>query len=361
MREDITDWLTLANCTGLGPIVTGRLIDRFGSPGSVLHASFSDLRATDQVGPELARSIRSADKAWADTQLAACRMHEVDILTLADDEYPAPLLETFTPPPLLYVKGHLSTLALPGVAVVGARTCTQYGRHVARMYAEELARRGVCVVSGLALGIDACAHEGALKGGTTAAVMGTGLDHPYPKTNLSLFHQICEQGIVISEFPMGTGADPKHFPRRNQTISGLSQGVLVVEGGPGSGSLLTAQFALEQNREVFAVPGPVTSSKSLGPHNLIRQGAHLTQSPDCIFAELRGMEVAPHLSDTPSVKLSGLEGRIVDCLASETGVHVDTIADELSLPSHQVLPILLQLELSSYVDQLPGKRFSLKH
>ena len=361
MREDITDWLTLAKCPGLGQVVFGRLIDRFGCPGRVLSASRSDLTSVDQIGFEVARSIQHADNRWADEQLSACLNHDVDIVTLADDTYPALLRETFAPPPLLFFKGHLDVTSRPSVALVGARSCSQYGRHIARMFGEELARRGVCVVSGLALGIDACAHEGALKGGATAAVMGTGLDHPYPKSNLNLFHQICDRGVVISEFPMGTTADPTHFPRRNQTIRGLSPGVTVVEGGPGSGSLLTAQFALEQNREVFAVPGLVTSSKSLGPHSLIRQGAHLAQSPDDILAEIDGVESSAEILCRPAPELTGVEGEVVACLSPGSGIHVDAIASQVHLPAHEVLTILLQLELSSHVSQLPGKQFTLKH
>lgn len=362
MREDIAEWLALANSPGLGPVGIRRLLDRFGSAGSVLSASRFDLEDVDQIGPEVASAIHRLDLTWADVQLASCSAHNVDILTIADSDYPALLLETFSPPPLLYVKGDHRILDRPSVALVGARNSSPYGRHVARSFGEELARKGVCVVSGMALGIDACSHEGALRGGPTAAVLGTGLDHPYPISNLALFHQICEKGVVVSEFPMGTTADPKHFPRRNRTISGLSLAVVVVEGGPRSGSLLTAQYALEQDREVFAVPGPVTSPKSLGPHYLLQQGAHLAQSPGDILANIAGVE-APGIPATPTTAtaLSGVEGKIVACLSSGQVTHVDTIAHEVHLPPHKVLPILLALELASHVCQLPGKNFALEH
>ena len=362
MREDIVEWLALANSPGLGSVGIRRLVDRFGSAGSVLSASISDLREVEQIGLEVAREIRRSDCAWAHAQLASCATHNVDILTLADSAYPSLLLETFSPPPLLYLKDDFKVLQRPTVALVGARNSSPYGRHVAGTFAEEIAGKGVCVVSGMALGIDACAHVGALRTGATAAVLGTGLDHPYPVTNLALFHQICEKGVVLSEFPMGTTAHPKHFPRRNQTISGLSQGVVVVEGGPRSGSLLTAQYALEQNREVFAVPGPVTSAKSLGPHHLIRQGAHLAQSPDDILAHVSGVAApADPAASTTTSTFSDLEGKVIACLASGQLTHIDTIANEVHLPPHEVLAVLLTLELSSHICQLPGKQFTLNH
>jgi len=360
MRSDIANWLALANCPGLGPIGYRRIVAHFGSPGVALSASSSALRSIPQVGPEVARSIGMASLDWADTQLEACEKHCVEAITLADSNYPALLLETFAPSPVLFAKGSMEALDRPTVAVVGARHCSQYGRHIARSFSEELSRRGICVVSGMALGIDACAHEGALKGGATAAILGTGLDHPYPRSNLQLFHEICESGVVISEFPMGTTADPKHFPRLNRTISGISQGVVVVvEGGPRSGSLLTAQYELEQDREVFAVPGPVTSAKSLGPHHLIQEGAHLAQSPDDIWNEILGAAGSEHTPTVVPEALSGIEGEIVSCLMSGHETHVDAIATEVQIPSHEALSILLTLELDARVRQLPGKHFAL--
>jgi DNA processing protein len=361
MRSDIADWLALANCPGLGPIGYRRIVAHFGSPGVALSASSSALRSIPQVGPEVARSIGMASHDYAATQLEACEKHSVSAITLADSNYPTLLLETFAPPPVLFAKGSMEALDRPTVAVVGARHCSQYGRHIARSFSEELARRGICVVSGMALGIDACAHEGALKGGATAAILGTGLDHPYPMSNLQLFHEICESGVVISEFPMGTTVDPKYFPRRNRTISGISQGVVVVEGGPRSGSLLTAQYALEQDREVFAVPGPVTSAKSLGPHHLIQEGAHLAQSPDDICNEILGSKGSEHTPIVVPETLSGIEGEIVSCLMSGHETHVDTIATEVKIPPHEALSILLTLELEARVRQLPGKHFALAH
>lgn len=360
MRDDALDWLALSHCQGLGPIGLRRLLAHFGTPGAVLDATTDHLQQVAHVGPEVAGGIRNADRDWADQQLHACEKHRVDLVTMADDSYPELLREVFSPPPVLYVKGDLGTLSHPSVAIVGARECTSYGSHIARAFGEELARSGVCVVSGLALGIDACAHEGALRTGTTLAVMGTGLDHPYPLTNLALFHRICERGAVVSEFPMGTAADPKHFPRRNQTISGLSSSVLIVEAGPKSGSLITAQYAIEQNRELFAIPGPVTSAKSLGPNHLIQQGASLAQSPDDILADLQGV-TRTHTASVKPPELTGIEGKIVACLSQGGGAHVDTIADAVAMPAHEVLTILLGLELSSHVCQLPGKQFALKH
>lgn len=356
MRDDIREWLTLANCQGVGALALRRLVEKFGTPGNVLRAPRIDHVQTDGIGPEAAAGIARADGAFADAQVRAAELHGVGLVTLADDAYPPRLRETAAPPPILSFRGDLALLAGPTVAMVGARQLTDYGRHVARMFAEELARRGVCVVSGMALGIDACAHEGALRGGgPTAAVLGTGLDHPYPATNRRLFDRICASGVVISEFPLGTRADPVNFPRRNATISGVSQGVVVVEAGPGSGSLLTAQYAAEQGREVFGIPGPVTSPKSLGPHELIREGATLAQSPESILVELG---IAPRPTGH-APRLSGVEGEILACLTPGTGTHVDAIAESVGMPPHEVLGILLSLELGSHVTQMPGKRFAL--
>jgi len=361
MREDALDWLALSHCDGMGAVTVRKLVQHFGSAGAVLEASAYDLADISRISDELARSIKAADRDWADQQVASCLRHLVDIVTFKDEAYPELLSQTSSPPAILFIKGDLSLLSLPTVAIIGARNCSAYGRHVAREFAQDLAQRGVCVVSGLALGIDACAHEGALRGGATAAVKGTGLDHPYPRTNQALFQQIGSEGLLISEFPMGTTADPKHFPRRNRTISGLSRSVVVVEGGRKSGSLLTAQYALEQNRDVFAVPGPVTSPKSLGPHHPIRQGAQLAQSAEDIAGELLDLRTSHQAARAPSqMPLTGVEGEIVACLSGE-GAHVDTIADRIRRPAHEVLAILLGLELTSRVTQLPGKQFVLKH
>ena len=369
MSQDLQDWLTLFSVPGLGPAAFAALLQRFHTPGEVLRAPSHRLCAVPTIGPGTARAVREKrDEAWAADQIARARDAGIEILTLSDRRYPPLLRQIYAPPPVLFALGDIEICAGPTVAIVGSRAFTLYGRDTAYWLAGELARRGITVASGMAIGIDTYAHRGALRrNGRTVAVLGSGLDDPYPPENVGLFRRICEAGAVVSEFPLGAAPEPHNFPRRNRIISGLSLGVLVVEAGDRSGALLTAQHALEQDREVFAVPGPVNSGKSIGTNRLIKQGAVLVRDVDDILQEISGsLEHTPDLpaSDHPEPAQADSDGELPDeeravlaCLSAETPVHVDDIAAHTGLPISQALSVLLILELTNRVEQRPGKQF----
>ncbi len=364
MAQNLLNWLTLLSVPGLGPAAFSGLLQHFHSPDEVLRASRARLCGVPNIGAETARAIvedRNAD--WAEKQIARSGDAGIGILTLADAGYPPLLRRIYAPPPVLFVRGNIHVCAAPTVALVGSRSFTPYGRDTACGLAGELVRRDITVVSGMAIGIDTHVHRGALgRNGHTVAVLGSGLDLPYPPQNIPLFHRICETGAVLSEFPVGTTPESHNFPRRNRIISGLSLGVVVIEAGDRSGALITAQHALEQNREVFAVPGPVYSGKSVGANRLIKQGAVLVQTVDDILQELpaalKPAPVPPSPDSAASDEdLSGDERSVLDCLSPELPQYIDTIAARTGLPPSQTLSTLLALELNNRVEQLPGKQF----
>jgi DNA processing protein len=295
------------------------------------------------------------------------------VITLDDARYPALLRETYDPPILLYVKGDFErAIAQPAIAVVGSRHCSTYGRNVAEKLARELAERGVTVVSGLARGIDSTAHRGALDaGGLTVAVMGTGLDAVYPKENVKLAGRIIEHGALVTEFPLATPPVPQNFPFRNRIISGLSFGVLIVEGAERSGSLITARMAYEQGRDVFAVPGNITSSKSFGPNYLIKDGAKLVQTWRDVVEELP-LELKAGILATErtesradqltldAVALSDDERKVLAMLKADESIHIDQLIAASGFASGQLMVALLQLEMADRIKQLPGKCFVRK-
>ncbi len=276
------------------------------------------------------------------------------ILTLADAAYPRALLEIPDPPTLLYVRGNPALLQKRGLAMVGSRNATPQGLQTAEAFAKALASQGQCIISGLALGIDAAAHRGALAAhGETVAVIGTGADRIYPARNKALALAIVEQGAVVSEFPLGTPALAANFPRRNRIISGLSRGVLVVEAAPESGSLITARLAAEQGREVFAIPGSIHSPVARGCHKLIKQGAKLVETAADVLEELGNYVDLPlprpdpaQVEDNPLLAALGHDPCSLDDLAERTGLHAG-----------QLLPELLILELSGQIAPLPGNRY----
>ena len=296
MNQQNTDekslWLSLKKIPALGSAGIIQLLQKFGEPEHIYAASYSNLKSVvpesiaSQIrnGPDL-EAIR-ADLNW----LAQDNNH---LITLADEIYPKSLLEISDPPPMLFAKGDLSTLNLPSIGIVGSRNASTQGERNAENFAQALAESGLCIVSGMALGIDGAAHRGALKAdkGRTIAVVGTGLDIVYPSKHRDLAHKIASQGLMLSEFSIGTPSRPENFPQRNRIISGLSLGCLVVEANIQSGSLITAKFAIEQGREVFAIPGSIHSPVSKGCHLLIKQGAKLVDTTQDITDEL-----APHLS-----------------------------------------------------------------
>ena len=365
MPDDLYAWLTLSSVPGLGPVALSNLVQRFGSPENVLRTPAFRLREAPGIGPETARSIcQCRDEAWARDQIARAEDAGTRILTLTDPDYPPALRQIYAPPSILYVGGHIQVCHAPTVAMVGSRSFTMYGRDMARRLSAELAQQGITVVSGMAVGIDAHAHWGAIQGGGhTAAVLGSSLDCPYPSENLGLFRHICETGAAISEFPLSTSPEPHNFPRRNRIISGLSLGVVVIEAGNRSGALITVQHALEQNRDIFAVPGPIHSGKSTGTNGLIRQGAVLVQSVADILQEICPARLTPtpssrHLpAPPPAPPLSGPEKKVLEALSDETPLHVDALAAATGFSLNETLTVLLSLELGEKAQQLPGKHF----
>jgi len=288
-NQDIVEklpWISLGDIHGIGSQTFCELLKAFGSPSNVFSANFKQLKevVNDNIATEILKGIDHQALAEAKHWLSQPNNH---LITLADPEYPKSLLEISDPPPFLYAKGNLALLNQPGIAIVGSRNASVQGEKNAEAFAHDLCAYGLCIVSGLALGIDGAAHRGALKAnGSTIAVVGTGLDIVYPAKHRELAHQIAERGLIISEFALGVPSKPQNFPKRNRIISGLSLGCLVVEANLQSGSQITARLAAEQGREIFAIPGSIHSPMSKGCHQLIKQGAKLVDCLQDIVEEL---------------------------------------------------------------------------
>lgn len=355
--DDIIDWLRLESASGVGPRTAQALLAAFGSPRAIFEAGYAALAA--QVKPAVARSLcappSSAVLALAEATLAWAEHPAHHLLALGDPAYPDALANIPDPPLLLYIKGRIGLLARPGLAIVGSRNATMQGKANAAGFAAALSLGGVCVVSGLALGIDAAAHEGALRGpGSTIAVVGTGADLSYPARNRALSERIAAEGAIVSEYPLGTPPTAGNFPRRNRIISGLASGVLVVEAAAQSGSLITARVACEQGREVFALPGSIHAPLAKGCHKLIRDGARLVETVDEILEALRvsplaAMPAAPRAAVPTETECTQLLAQLghdpleVDALLAQTGLGIG----QLSMG-------LLALELAGMVERLPG-------
>jgi DNA processing protein len=367
-------WLALALTPGLGPTRTRKLLDFFGGIEAVFAAPLTELEAAglpaqSAQGIALGKSMEAAVEERAKADQAGAR-----ILCLDDPAYPGRLKQIFDPPLVLFVRGDAAILSEPGLAVVGTRHPTPYGIGMAERLSADLATRGLTIISGMARGVDTAAHRGALNGkGKTIAVWGTGVDVVYPKDNRKLAESIVENaGAVISEFPIGTFAAPQNFPIRNRIISGLSAGVLVVEAGEYSGTRITARCALEQGRDVFAVPGNVTNRNSWGPNTLIKQGAKLTATWEDVWEELPGdLRVAleakwPKESPTPASaslfqneQLSPHERRVYAALKADESTQLDELIEKLEqhLSSSEIFAALFELELAGKIRQLPGKNY----
>ncbi len=362
-------WLALALTPGLGARMAGKLLSQFGSPDAIFNASLTALEgqrlpAAVAQAIHTRRPLSDAAKELAQAQAAGCRL-----LTWDEPEYPSRLREIYDPPPLLYVLGNAELLNRHVLAIVGARRPTPYGNQMAERLAKDLAARGLVIASGLARGIDASAHRGALSSGsgTTIGVLGCGIDVVYPKENKKIFEEIEKRGAIITEFPMGTFPAPQNFPIRNRIISGMSLGVVVVEGAQYSGSLITARLAMEFGREVYGVPGNATQPSSFGPSQLIKQGAKLVTSwedvveelPTPVRAELVPVETASAEERTLLVQeaLGPIERPIYELLTPDEARHVDEIVERSGLTSSEVLAALFDLELRGVVRQLPGKQF----
>ena len=357
-QRELGAWLQLMQTDGVGTETARRLLTAFGSPAQVLQAEIDQLRTI--VSERHARALAAApgaalqDKIERALQWAVLPGHR--IMTLGDQDYPQALLNIADPPLLLYLIGHAELLSQPALAVVGSRNATTQGKLHAQRFSAALSHAGVTVVSGLALGIDAAAHEGGLRGiGASVAAIGTGIDIVYPACNGKLAQQLAEHGCIVSEYGLGMPPLAANFPRRNRIISGLARGVLVVEAAEQSGSLITARTALEQGRDVFAIPGSIHSPLSKGCHLLIKQGAKLVESVDDILDELGSLSaraIAPaatvsiDANDSALLQAIGFDPQALDVLSARSGL------DAASLQAQ-----LLTLELEGAVESLPGARY----
>ena len=374
--EDVLYWLAVVRVEGLGVRGAHKLVEHFGSPQAAYMASLTELEGCGLPARVAQAVFAQVGLKDAEKEIEAATKADCQLVTLASANYP-PLLKQIPDPPLvLYVRGDVEALSLHAVAIVGTRRPTAYGSSVAHRLAGDLAQRGLVIVSGLARGIDSAGHRGALEAkGKTVAVQGRGMDGIYPAENKHLAEKIQEAGAIISEFPLGTGPLPENFPIRNRIISGLALGVVVVEAAEYSGSLITSRLASEQNREVFAVPGNITSAQSFGPNHLIKQGAKLVdQWMDVIEefpAEIRMQLLPPADASEDAMAAPGKESlfetsltpdqkAVFAVLRCDEAMFVDSIIGLAQLPQPRVLGVLLELEMSGLIRQLPGKNFIRK-
>jgi len=364
----ILPWFILRSVPGIGSLLFKRLLDRFKSPENALTASYEELISVNGITDRLARAVsqhKITDSVNRELELIAAKDYK--IITMKDPDYPGLLLQIPDPPPFLYVYGVLGPCNA-NIAVVGSRNATRYGIFTTRKLCADLTALKFTIVSGMARGIDTAAHAGTLDaGGKTIAVLGSGLERVYPVENIDIFHRIAQSGAVITEFPLKAGPEPYHFPVRNRIISGLSLGTVIVEASKKSGSLITARMALEQNREVFAVPGNIHSFKSTGTHSLIKQGAKLVENAQDIVEELSNViqfhTANNHIRHEDILKnapqLSDEQVQVVKALGTYP-VHIDELIRKLSINPGNLSSILLQLELKGIVVQSPGKMFSIE-
>jgi DNA processing protein len=365
MADNIFYWLALSLVPGVGSTLFKRLLERFKTPEAVFRATARQLSEVEGLGEKVVREIcRGPFEKSVERELYLLNEVGGKIVTSGDEGYPRRLKDIYDPPPVLYVRGDIKKQDELAVAIVGSRKTSPYGRWFTERVSRELAQQGVTVVSGMARGIDSVAHQGALsEGGRTIAVLGCGVDIVYPRENRRLYEQIMDHGAVVSEFPMGSPPESGHFPKRNRIISGLSLGVVVVQAGKGSGSLITANYALEQGRDVFAVPGNVGAESSQGTNQLIKEGAKLVVSSGDILEEIlpqwRRDENKIEEVEDRGKRLSEEERRVY-ALLGDAPLHIDAIIRETQLEPGKVSSLLLNLELKGMVSQWPGKSFTKK-
>ena len=373
ISRDAMAWLALALTPGLGPTRTRKLTAPFGNAERVLSASLTELEATGMQVTSAQSIATGKSLELAQQECAKAAEIGATIISLADAEYPPRLKEIYDPPAVLSVRGEVGLLSKPGIALVGTRHPTPYGSGMAERLSTDLAARGLVIISGMARGIDTSAHRGTIAAkGKTIAVFGTGIDVPYPKENTRLSDQILALGgALISEFPIGTFPAPQNCPIRNRIISGMSVGVLVVEAAEYSGTRITSRCALEQNRDVYAVPGNVTNKNSWGPNTLIKQGAKLVATWEDVWEELPADIQAslaaerPESSEPATASLfpeaapSPHEKKILRLIKPDEAIHIDQLMEglETELSSSEIFAALFELELNGKIRQLPGKNF----
>ena len=363
-------WLALALTPGLASRLSARVLKQFGSPDGVFRASLSDLESCHLPAPVVQAIVKKEAFKRAEKELAGIRkIAGCGLLNWTEPEYPQTLLQIYDPPVLLYVRGDTQVLNLPSLSIVGTRKPTLYGTQMAQRLGRELAARGLVIVSGLARGIDAIGHQGALDAnGRAIGVLGTGIDLCYPKENKKLYEKVLERGAIISEFPLKTHPAPENFPVRNRIVAGMPLGVVVVEGAQYSGSLITSRLAMEFGREVFGVPGNVTQPVSFAPNLLIKQGAKLVTCGEDVIEELpTPVRAALVKAEQPEAEqrnllaaaaLNGSQKKLYELLSAEEPMHIDDIVERSGLNSSEVLATLFDLEMKGIVRQSPGKRFS---
>jgi len=386
LSKEKIDFIAFNLLPGIGNITTRRLIEHFGSSEKAFNASYQELSEVEGISSNIVRKIvEERDKLPLQEELSLIEEHGCEVITINDSIYPPLLRNIYDPPIVLYVKGNLPPTESIFFSIVGTRKATSYGLKICRELSAQLASKGITIVSGLAMGIDTFAHQGALNsGGTTIAILGNGLSRIYPAENTDLANQIIDSdGALISEFPMGMSPIGKNFPRRNRIISGISLGVLVVEATEFSGSLITARHAAEQGREVFAVPGDIRLSTSKGTNLLINDGAKLVSGVEDIFSALpnfsltsnsrrnnkpktytENLDSSPAKQSNsnskskliPKISLTDDEKEVYEQISSES-THIDKIVRLTGFPPGKVSSTLLQLELKGIVKQLPGKNF----
>lgn len=370
------EWIALNMTPGVGPRAATKLLERFGSANAIFHARRAELEALRIKPATIESLIKREFFDTAETELRRVKEFGGDVLILDDGSYPALLREIDDPPPVLYVKGDWQAcFEQPGVGVIGSRMCSTYGENASEMLSRDLASRGVTVVSGLARGIDTAAHRGAIRGqGRTVGVMGTGIDTVYPKENTNLAREILSSGgCLVTQFPLGTPPLKDNFPYRNRIISGLSLGVLIVEASERSGSLITARLAMEQNREIMAVPGNITSGNSFGTNYLIKSGAKLVQQWQDVVAELpsdisaailppkidrSAPDQAQKKQEPVPADLTPQERTVWASLAPDESTHIDALLQSSGLSFGDLNNALVSLDLRDLIRVLPGKHYA---
>lgn len=358
--EETRAWLALSRIPHLSPRACGRLIQATTSVEEIFQLSPFELTAA-KVTDEAQRALNEgSDLRLLEQDFDTVQAQQISLLPISSPDYPALLKEISDPPPLLFIRGDPSVLNLPSLAMVGSRRTSQAGRENAWRFAHELGRAGFLIVSGMALGVDTECHRGALKAGRTVAVLGTGVDVIYPRRNRDLYESICHQGAVISEFPIGTAPHPGRFPRRNRIISGMSLGVLVIEAALQSGSLITARCAMEQDREVFAIPGSIHNTGSQGCHQLIKQGAKLVESGSDVMEELQGWcAPPPPIPEDKAVRnkiikdLNERERLLLDMIGYDP-VSIDTLQQRSHWLLSDLMALVTALELRGLLDCVAG-------
>jgi DNA processing protein len=363
MYIDKEQLINLSAIPGVGATRIRALVAHFKSTEDIFNVSIKQLASVDGIDYKTAKNIKDySDFEFGTQQVNKAKQEGIEVIDFWDERYPENLKKIYDPPAFIFMKGTIVKPDKYAISIVGTRLPSNYGKLVAEKIAKELAQKGLVIVSGLARGIDTICHWAALQvGGRTLAIMGSGLDHIYPGENQKLAEKIEQQGALISEFPMGTAPDAVNFPRRNRIIAGLTLGTIVVEAGVKSGALLTANYALEQNREVFAVPGNINSPKSMGTNQIIKDGAKLISSASDVLMELEPQLKHYLKEDETKSKflpedLSELEKTLLKNLSNEP-IHIDKLANVIGKSTAETLSALLPLEFKDLVKQLPGKLF----